>query len=101
MDAARALAGLLIPLFAIAAGGASPLSGERMAFVQLLRHGDSITVLDLSVVPGRAPLPRFPQRIATEKKWICEVRNKAGALAWSGIVPDPFAKPRHRTGSED
>ena len=72
-----------------------------MVFIQLERHGDSVTAADMVVVPGRARLPRFPDRIAPEGKWVCEIRDAAGTVVWSRAIPDPFAKPRHRISADD
>ena len=95
------IARVALALLVTGTASAAPGGRDRMAFVQLVKHGDSVKVADLIVVPGRAPIPRFAQRLATERKWVCEVRDNTGALVWSGMLPDPFAKPRHAVGGAE
>ena len=80
----------------LAAAVAQASAPERMAFIQVVKHGDSLAIVDVMVVPGHAPMPRDPDRIRPERKWICSVRDAAGGTVWSGALPDPFARSRHR-----
>ncbi|HKP97636.1 MAG TPA: hypothetical protein VJ385_17970 [Fibrobacteria bacterium] len=70
-------------------------AGERMAFIQVVKRGDSLAVLDVTVVPGRAPMLRDPAKIRPERRWDCSVHNAAGTVVWSGALADPFARTRH------
>lgn len=87
-----AAAGLALAISMLQAGPTGP---ETMAFIQLAKRGDSVVVADIMLVPGRARLPRFPELIDPDRKWLCEIRDAAGAVVWNHALPDPFGKPRH------
>jgi hypothetical protein len=68
---------------------------ERMAFILVAKRGDSLVVVDVTVVPGHAPVPRRPDLIEPSGKWLCEVRDRGGKISWSGALANPFHRPRH------